>query len=268
VKKKRNSSFVDSLNRAKKFLGVTDKVNTNPVVVPSENTPVSLSPSLSRFNKPSERETSLINRIKDLVSNASVVEYDGKSMTIPNFNFPIDETIETFTREATEIDTRYQTQLAKIDFEKKEHLLELETKILIDVKLKIKEEKTLAIKSFVDRLSGLIDPLVVSSPSLADTNDNPTNAISNNEDDDTPTCTICRDDIVKIVTLPCNHSFCFDCMAQFVQDKINGILRLKKRIEDLVIYCPNWRSPMLYLDDFDGWLTDNEFDVAAMWGID
>jgi len=141
VKKKRNSSFVDSLNRAKKFLGVTDKVNTNPVVVPSQNTPVSLSPSLSRFNKPSERETSLINRIKDLVSNASVVEYDGKSMTIPNFNFPIDETIETFTREATEIDTRYQTQLAKIDFEKKEHLLELETKILIDVKLKIKEEK-------------------------------------------------------------------------------------------------------------------------------
>jgi len=54
-------------------------------------------------------------------------------------------------------------------------------------------------------------------------------------------------------------------MKDFVQSKIDSVLRGKVRIENLSVLCPNCRCPYLYLDEFDQWLFDNGYDHAEMW---
>jgi len=111
-------------------------------------------------------KTSLINRLNDIISKESIFEMESGLMPIPNISISITEFMENYTRAYGDIETRYKELIEKIDSDKKAQFIELESKIISEVKQKIKEEKTLSIKSCAALLQRLIQPPLDTSSTM------------------------------------------------------------------------------------------------------
>lgn len=180
--------------------------------------------------------------------------------------------ITDFVSVIREIDNEFQTRLSGLERERKERVQIQENRILDEVKDQVRKLKGVAVQDFIKSLGTYIspdasvseDPVSAPSPSLEDPPSHDTPMIDTSDD---ILCTICQDNLVRTVTLPCRHCFCFECMSEYVKDKIDSCISRKRSIENLIISCPNCKYPYNYLDELDEWLSSNGFNVSLMWGV-
>jgi len=210
-------------------------------------------------------------KIDEIASRESKVIWGSSEISIPNLKIDSTPKIYQFITLVREINNDFHRQVASLERDRKEKISVLENRMSEEVRDSIRKEKGAAIKEFMKSMDtyikdDLVEPVTeeitvsIPSPCLIDLPEEE-NIIADD------LCTICQDSLIRRVTLPCRHCFCFDCMKEFVKDKIDSCELRRKPIEDLQIACPNYNYPYEYLDELDLWLTQNGFDVPAMWGV-
>jgi len=234
-----------------------------------------MSPSIKGISVPATETEHmrfhLVMKVNEYIESESTISWGQTSIKIPDINLTWQSDIlASFDKYSTNIETQYQQQLTKIIDERNRSLAELECKALSEVREKLSIEKNLALKSFCDKM--LKQSIPSESKEKDDTTDNTILDITDDDITDTEgienvICSICQDTIIRKVKLTCSHSYCWVCMKDYVQDKIDSVLSFKKKIEDLCVLCPNCRCPYLYLDELDGWLYENGFNTIEMWKI-
>jgi len=154
-----------------------------------------------------------------------------------------------------------------------DELGKLETKILNEIKEYITSEKSTAIGTLIEDLSGLI-LVKTTDNSLGEAEDviidieALDNFIDNRERESEDNCTICLDYPLDIVTLPCKHRYCRPCFLIYLKDRIFSKME-KCSLEQIAIPCPNCQRKYSYLDELDDWLMNNGFDLTEFWtGLD
>jgi len=227
------------------------------------------STSINRFNELKEIEalkSNLTSKIEEIIKRESTIVWGTSEISIPNLKFDHTSKLKDFLNVVREIDLEFHQYVSALEKERKERINDQMNRIVQEVRDHIRKEKGLALNDFVKTLENLqVETAVstVNSPNLVDSDIE----ISPGEPIEEPICTICQDVIIRSVCLPCRHCFCFECMKEYAKDKIDCCEMKRLPIEDLIISCPNCKCPHHYLDEFDIWLTQNGYDVPAMWGL-
>jgi hypothetical protein len=278
---------VESLVRAKKNIGFTAPTlelpsgyndntsfrnNSSPINPATIAAQALSNSSFTRHSDSTDIEsykTTLISKLNEITRKESTIPWGGAEIPVPNIKIDHSVKISEFVGIVKEIDSEFQNHLSALERERKDRIVVQENRITKEVKDQIRKLKGYAVQDFIKSLGSYVMPGdsndvngPVPSPSLADDSQSDVSMTDTGD-----LCTICQDTIIRTVTLPCKHSFCFDCFREYVKDKIDSCQHRKRSIENLIIACPNCKYPYNYLDELDNWLTENGFDVALMWGV-
>jgi len=191
-----------------------------------------------------------------MIRRESTILWGGSQIPIPNLKIDSSK-INDFGSVIREIDNEFQLQITALEKERKDRISVQENRIIDEVKEKIKVQKAAAVQDFIKSLGSYLvnsDSLVLLENVISPTSPLDDSSLSEvSMADDHVLCTICQDNILRKVTLPCRHSFCYDCLREYVKDKIDSCQLRKRGIEIFVIPCPNCKYPYNYLDEFDDW---------------